>query len=68
MDIYEFDIWDFEKGIILAKSHEEAVKIFKTRFPDVPVLNTDTDEYDSGVCVIRYVMETDGEQRLATFL
>jgi len=55
MNIYEFDIWDGNKGIIFAETEEKAYEIFKRTYPDIPVCDKDVGYYDSGVCSIDYV-------------
>lgn len=55
MNVYYFDIWDSDKGIIFANNEEEARKLFKNGYPDVPL--DDEEDYDSGVCRIDYICE-----------
>ena len=54
MDIFHYDIWDGDKGIILAKNLDEAKEVFKKNYPGTP-LDTEVDSYDSGVCCLEHV-------------
>lgn len=62
MNIYYYDIWDGDKGIVIAKDLDEAKAEFKKNYPDVPFWG-DVD-YDSGVCDIDIVGECTDKPRL----
>ncbi len=61
MNIYYYDIWDGNKGIIIAKDEDEAIKIFRNNeeYKDIPLYDVDTNEYDSGICRIDFVCKYD---------
>lgn len=63
MRIYSYDIWDGDKGIILAKSYKEAVEEFKENY-EAPIDDIDNMEYDSGVCRIDYVGNVSDKAKL----
>lgn len=46
MNIYEYDICDSDKGIILAESYERAVEIFAENYPDADPNHYDYNEID----------------------
>lgn len=52
MKLYSYDIWDGNKGIIIAKDIDQATELFRKEYPDIPLWPNDTDEYDSGVARI----------------
>ena len=52
MKLYSYDIWDGDKGIIIAKSIEQATEMFRKEYPNTPIYPNDTDEYDGGVARI----------------
>lgn len=53
--IYSYDIWDGDKGIILAYDWFEAIKIFRENYEGVPIADIEDLDYDSGVCQMDYV-------------
>lgn len=64
MKIYDYDIWDGDKGIILANDYHEAFEMFKKNYPDIPVCPEEVDEYDTYVCCIRTAGEVTNEPHL----
>lgn len=60
MNIYVYDIMDGDKGIIFAKTEEDAKRIFKQNY-DNPIADGD---YDSGICDISYLGKYDGGEKL----
>ena len=62
MNIYYYDIWDGDKGVVIAKDLDEAKAEFKRNYPDIP-FSSDVG-YDSGVCSIDIVGECTDKPRL----
>lgn len=63
--IYYFDVWEGDKGIIIADNFQEAVRIFKEEYgDDVPVCEVDTDTFDVGMCSIDEVGDYTGVSQL----
>ena len=50
MRIYEYDIWDGDKGIIFANNMKEAKSLFKADYPNTKIA---TSCPESGECIIR---------------
>jgi hypothetical protein len=50
MRIYEYDIWDGDKGIIFANNMEEAKSLFKADYPNTKVVDCCP---EAGYCIIR---------------
>ena len=53
MKIFEYDICDGEKGIIMAENYDQAVELFRKEYDRVDLENYDTsdideDKYDYG--------------------
>jgi hypothetical protein len=61
MKIFSYDIWDGDKGIIFAQNEEEAEKKFKDMYPDTEIA---TDSYEPGECLIYYICDYNGEEKL----
>ena len=60
MKIFEYDICDGDKGIIIAETEERAFEIFKEEYPDV-----NTDEYwEDGGAIINHITNFNGEEKL----
>lgn len=58
MEIFEFDIWDSDKGIIIAENKQQAIEIFRKQYGNssaIPIKDVDVDYYDTGVCMINRV-------------
>lgn len=65
MKVFHYDIYDEDKGIILAKTEKGAIRKFRQEYPGVPICHIDdTDDYDSGVARIDYAGETNGKTQL----
>lgn len=68
MKIYEYDICDGDKGIIMAESYEEAVRIFREDYKGVDLDNYDSSEIDESKYkyggVIAELCDYDGTQQL----
>lgn len=56
MKIFEYDVWDGDKGIIIANDEDEAVRIFKKEY-DLPVVGVDVEDQEHGTCVIDEVAD-----------
>ena len=63
MNIYYYDIWEGDKGVVIAKDLDEAKAEFKRNYPDIP-LDSEVGYYDSGVCSIDMVGECTDKPRL----
>ena len=64
MNVYMYDIWDGDKGIIFANTEEEAKKIY-TRNYDEPIYDGD---YDSHTCRIDFVCEVPNKPKIVFML
>ena len=47
MNMYTFDIWDGDKGIIFAENEKQAIELYKKEYPDYPLAHNGN--YDSGI-------------------
>lgn len=47
MNIYSYDIWDGNKGLIFAENEEQAIELYKKEYPDYPLAHNGN--YDSGI-------------------
>lgn len=63
MKIFEYDIYDGDKGVIIANDEAEAIRIFKNNYENA-VINVDGTDYDSGVCSINEVAELEDNPQL----
>jgi len=64
MIVFEYDIWDSDKGIIIAENKQRAIEIFRKEYgnaTEVPIKDVDVDDYDSGVCVINLLCDSNVE-------
>lgn len=61
MRAFEYDIWDSDKGIIIAENKQRAIEIFRKEYSEVPIKDVDVDDYDSGVCVINLLCDSNVE-------
>ena len=61
MIIFSYDIWDGDKGLIIAESYDQAVEIFKKDYPKVEVVE---EEFDRDTCRIDVVSELEKEPAL----
>ena len=66
MVIYDFDIWDGDKGIIVANNKAEAIEKFKEKYPTTLVVGHDIDVYDTGVCCISTIGIYEDKPKLYT--
>lgn len=67
MKLYEYDIWDGDKGVIFANSEEEAVEIVRKEYSDLTLdiygYNDDDDDWDEDddneimTCDIRFLLD-----------
>lgn len=64
MKLFSYDIWDSDKGIILADSEEEAVKIFHDEYEGVPVVGYDCEELAPQACDIEEVSEFSKDKKI----
>lgn len=53
--LYSYDNFEGDKGVIIAKSLEEACEIYKTHYPDRKIANTEEEYWDNG----GYIIEED---------
>ena len=68
MKIFEYDICNGDKGIIIAENYEEAVRLFNEAYDKVDLENydecdIDEDKYEYGG-VIAEICDYDGTQQL----
>ena len=71
MKIFEYDICDGDKGIILAESYEKAVELFNASYERVDLehydYDIDEDKYDYGG-LISELCDYDGNERLVCII
>lgn len=63
MKIFEYDIYDGDKGIIIANDEAEAIRIFKNNYENA-VVSVDVTDYNSGTCSINEVAELENNPQL----
>lgn len=56
MKIFGYDIWNGDKGIIIANDEEEAIRIFKKEY-DNPVVGVDVEDQLYNTCDIDEVAD-----------
>lgn len=48
MKMYAYEIWEGDKGIIIAKSFDEAEKIFHEEYPERKIVDNESDWWNGG--------------------
>ena len=72
MKIFEYDICDGDKGVILAESYEEAVKLFREEYSNVDLDTYEPSEIDESKYeyggLINELCDYDGKQKLVCII
>jgi len=54
MNIYSYDNYEGDKGVIIADSYDEAIRLYKEEYPKRKIANNDEEYWDCG-CYIEEI-------------